>query len=71
MQRRLRELHEKWWLAEQLARKAHGEFRGAIEELLEGGPKPSREQLNRMDNYRRLADQYRAQLDDMLVELMQ
>lgn len=61
-----RVLHERWWMAEQLSRKAHGEVRSA----LRAGKLPADEQLARLDELQRRAEMWRIELDALVVDVM-
>ena len=64
-----RRLNRRWWMADQMARKAQGEVRIAYEEFLLGGLGPTRTQLRKMDERQRRADRWRLRIDILVIRL--
>lgn len=65
-----RELHDRWWMAEQLSRKVQGEIRVALEEAMLGGELPTRRQLDQLDSLQRQAERCRLDLDGLVIDVM-
>lgn len=62
-----RRLNRRWWMADQMARKAQGEVRVAYEMFLLGGVGPTRFQLRTMDERQRRADRWRLKMEILVL----
>lgn len=65
-----RKLHERWWISDQLSKKAQGEVRIALQAFALGGARPTVEQLERMDALHHEAELSRIKLDLLMLDVM-